>query len=142
METQDLKPARAHQKRKRALSATSNDDSNEYDNDGETVKKTLKRRSHPHRSTSREDKKEDDEEFLMSGAIPNNEVIYEPVEDDDDFIRSNAPSPSSVRSIDEDPRPEIQLTAPKKKGLIFSPFNRRRAASEVHSMLGSNFGRA
>lgn len=121
VETQDPQPARARQKRKRDPSTTSENNSSEDEVDTETVTKAFKkRRGHPHRSTNREDKTENNEEFLMSGAIPNDEVIYRLVDDDDDFIRSRAPSPSSIGTEVHSRVDSVATAAPKERGAFFS----------------------
>lgn len=118
-ETQDLEPALTRQKRKGAPSTTSEDNANEDESDAETITKaSKKRRSQSHRSTTREDDTKDNGEFLMSGAIPNDEVIYEPVEENDDFIRSTAPSPSSI-GAENHYRVNSDVVAPSQKARAF-----------------------
>lgn len=118
---QKLEPAAPAQKRKRATSSTSEDKSDEDEGDAEAVTEAFKKRSsRQHRSTTREVEAENDEELLISGAIPNDEVLYEPVDDDDDFIRSRAPSLSSIGTEVHSRVDSVATAAPKKRGAFFS----------------------
>lgn len=99
----DQKLNNSRQKRKRAPPASAGNDLVEAVDVSETVKKAFREQGYP-----------------MSGAIPDDEDIFEPVDDAYDFIRSTAPSPSSVGAgthyrVDSD-----IVAAPEKRRSFFS----------------------
>lgn len=100
---------------------SSKDDSEDGEYDEEAIAKASKEARYP-----------------MSRAIPDEEDIFEAVDNEDDFVRSRAPSPSSIGAGYQYRVDSVAVPAAKKRGAFFSQYDYSKRASQIRDMLGSD----